>query len=275
MKKIGIYIFRRDLRIDDNLGLYELSKKVDEILPVFILDKFLINKSNHNRYYFSSNVVQFMCESLVDLNKEYSNYSRKRDKFFTKNTSIVDDNYLYSPRGKPYKKFSSFYNSIVDEKVKKPLKKMNYKFIKKSVKYFKEFPIRNLNNFYRENKYLAQRDGRRNAIRNLNKLYLKADDEDDSYRLDHPTSNLSGYLNFGCISVREAYYKVPSIRKKLVWRDFLFNLYKIEGGNEFKFIDERFNKLKWKTNEKEWKKLINASTGYLLIDAVTRFFNIE
>ena len=33
---IGIFIFRKDLRIYDNLGLIELSKICDKIIPIFI-----------------------------------------------------------------------------------------------------------------------------------------------------------------------------------------------------------------------------------------------
>ena len=40
----GIFIFRRDLRIDDNLALYLLSKKCNVILPIFILDVAFINQ---------------------------------------------------------------------------------------------------------------------------------------------------------------------------------------------------------------------------------------
>jgi len=38
-RNIGLFIFRRDLRLFDNLALYELSQKVDIIIPIFILDK--------------------------------------------------------------------------------------------------------------------------------------------------------------------------------------------------------------------------------------------
>ena len=37
--KIGIYIFRRDLRLKDNIGLLKLQSEVDIIIPIFILDK--------------------------------------------------------------------------------------------------------------------------------------------------------------------------------------------------------------------------------------------
>jgi deoxyribodipyrimidine photo-lyase len=70
---IGIFIFRKDLRLDDNIGLINLSKKCKIIYPIFILDEYQIELQNHNQYYYSNNAVQFMCESLIDLNYQLSN----------------------------------------------------------------------------------------------------------------------------------------------------------------------------------------------------------
>lgn len=70
MNSIGIFIFRKDLRLNDNLGLINLSKKCKIIYCIFILDDYQIEKSSHNKYYYSNNAVQFMCESLEDLNEQ-------------------------------------------------------------------------------------------------------------------------------------------------------------------------------------------------------------
>jgi len=56
-KKIGLFIFRRDLRLYDNLALYELSKVVNIIIPIFILDKKQIEINKNNKYYHSNNVI--------------------------------------------------------------------------------------------------------------------------------------------------------------------------------------------------------------------------
>jgi deoxyribodipyrimidine photo-lyase len=66
----GIYIFRRDLRLEDNYGLINLARKCDIIIPIFILDKNQIIKNEHNKNYFSNNAVEFMCASLEDLNNQ-------------------------------------------------------------------------------------------------------------------------------------------------------------------------------------------------------------
>ena len=70
---LGIFIFRKDLRLYDNLGLLELSKQCNEILPIFIFDNYQIDDSIHNKYYRSNNAIQFMCESLLDLNQQLNN----------------------------------------------------------------------------------------------------------------------------------------------------------------------------------------------------------
>lgn len=73
MNTIGIFIFRKDLRLNDNLGLINLSKKCDKIIPIFILDNNQIDITNKNKYFRSNNAIQFICESLIDLNKQLLN----------------------------------------------------------------------------------------------------------------------------------------------------------------------------------------------------------
>ena len=38
-EKIGIHWFRLDLRLNDNPSIYNLSKQVDTILPIYIYDE--------------------------------------------------------------------------------------------------------------------------------------------------------------------------------------------------------------------------------------------
>ena len=70
MKKIvNVFIFRRDLRVVDNLALNELAEHDDNpILPIFIFNDKQIDKSSNK--YFSKNAVEFMIQSLKDLNGE-------------------------------------------------------------------------------------------------------------------------------------------------------------------------------------------------------------
>lgn len=64
---LSLFIFRRDLRLFDNTTLNKASILSKKIIPVFFLDERQINKTKNK--YFSSNCVQFMLESITDLNK--------------------------------------------------------------------------------------------------------------------------------------------------------------------------------------------------------------
>lgn len=68
ISKTCIFLFHRDLRLDDNTGLIQATKDGYNILPVFIFPQEQID-AKKNRY-FSHNAVQFMVESLLDLNSQ-------------------------------------------------------------------------------------------------------------------------------------------------------------------------------------------------------------
>ena len=67
--EINIFLFRRDFRIHDNLALNRLiaETKNQGIYPMFIFNPIQIYAKNNQ--YFSNNCVQFMIESLDDLDK--------------------------------------------------------------------------------------------------------------------------------------------------------------------------------------------------------------
>ena len=43
-KKVSVFWFRRDLRLEDNCGLFHALKESDEVLPVFVFDKNILNQ---------------------------------------------------------------------------------------------------------------------------------------------------------------------------------------------------------------------------------------
>jgi deoxyribodipyrimidine photo-lyase len=69
---IGIFIFRKDMRIVDNRGLINLSEKSKEILPIFIFDPYQVDLGIKNKNYLSFPALRFICESLKDLDKSIS-----------------------------------------------------------------------------------------------------------------------------------------------------------------------------------------------------------
>lgn len=59
----GLYLFTRDLRIEDNIGLRNLSKDCDKIYTAFIFTPEQIKNNSYKSY----NAINFMIESLRDL----------------------------------------------------------------------------------------------------------------------------------------------------------------------------------------------------------------
>ena len=65
-KSICIHIFRRDYRLFDNTTLIEACKTHDIVIPIFIFTK----KQITNNVFRSDKAVNFMCNSLCDLNNQ-------------------------------------------------------------------------------------------------------------------------------------------------------------------------------------------------------------
>lgn len=72
--RISLFIFTRDLRLNDNLPLISSLKNSEKVIPTFIFNPTQINNTNQ---YKSDSCVQFMCESLIDLNDDLQKYGSR------------------------------------------------------------------------------------------------------------------------------------------------------------------------------------------------------
>ena len=95
MKKYNksIFIFRKDYRLYDNIGLITALKESSSVIPIFIFTP----QQLHNNDYKSDNAVQFMVESLTELNDELKK---------TTNSKLF---YFY---GEPYKVINKISKEI-------------------------------------------------------------------------------------------------------------------------------------------------------------------
>lgn len=73
MHNLGLYIFRRDLRIQNNNALYHALKECKQIIPIFIFTPEQVT----NNSFKSKKSVQFMIESLADLKQNIENKNGK------------------------------------------------------------------------------------------------------------------------------------------------------------------------------------------------------
>ena len=67
-KKVNIFWFRRDLRLDDNRGFYEALKGNYPVLPIFIFDEEILDKLPEN-----DARVTFIYETLQNLRNTLQN----------------------------------------------------------------------------------------------------------------------------------------------------------------------------------------------------------
>ena len=82
----GLFIFHRDFRITDNIGLIEASRLCKNLYTCFIFTPEQVGKVNDYR---SQNAIQFMIESLKDLESQLHINNGKLLIFYGKQYSII------------------------------------------------------------------------------------------------------------------------------------------------------------------------------------------
>lgn len=327
----SIFIFRRDYRLYDNTGLIEALKKSVTVIPIFI---FTPEQLIHNDYK-SDNAVQFMIESLEDLdnqlkekgsrlfyfygtpanvikkilnndknidavfvNRDYTPYSKKRDTEIeevckkSKRTFESYEDCLLHPVGsirsgsdEIYVKFTPYFRVASKVKVDDPNKNNYSNYIGKKSKIEGEY-TGSKKKFYKENENIAVHGGRDLGLKILVSIEKFKNYNKDRNTLAKPTTRLSAYIKFGCVSIREVYHKIKDklgmkndLIKQLHWREFYYNITEfypnvLDDDWKKKNFKDYYKKIPWLTYEtasvvqkkhfEAWKK---GETGYPIVDA--------
>jgi deoxyribodipyrimidine photo-lyase len=317
----SIFIFRRDLRLNDNLGLIHAIKNCKNIIPIFIFSP----EQVINNKFKSNNAIQFMIESLKDLdlelknknsklyifqgenikilskisklinisniifNVDYTPYARKRDQEildFCKKHDIschMIQDYLLDNIGKflkkdgdPYTVYTPFKNNLIKHNINKP-QKITFKNLIKTNKLKDDGFIK-----YSINENILVNGGRKLALSQLNKIKNQKKYNDNRNTLSIETTLLSAYIKFGCLSIREVYWKFRNelglnngLIPQLIWREFYYYIsYYFPQVLDGKNYNSKYDKIKWNTNTNNFKKWCIAETGYPIIDAGMRELNL-
>jgi len=83
---LSIFIFRRDLRLQDNTALNSALSQSKSVIPCFVFDPRQIDDVNK---YKTNNAIQFMCESLSDLDEELHKRNSKLYLFYGTPEDII------------------------------------------------------------------------------------------------------------------------------------------------------------------------------------------
>ena len=317
----GLFLFRRDLRVVDNMALNLLSTYCKKIYCVFLFTPEQVGSSNP---YKSNASVQFMIESLEDLakqihqkggalltlygsnetvvpycikhlhidivafNLDVTPYSRIRDDHIRKlcakmNVALLTefDYYLVEPTqvtnssGDPYKKFTPYYERARKVRVSKPHKVENLHLAKPPAHMEHRITLdKALHQFTKINPDLLVHGGRDNGMKQMaiakrNIAHYSRSREE----LSKPTSHLSAYLKFGCVSIREVYHAFHSNHafiRQLYWRDFygqiVYHFPHVLGHA----LNPSYDKIKWASNERWFEAWKQGKTGIPLVDAAQR-----
>jgi deoxyribodipyrimidine photo-lyase len=310
---MSLFIFRRDFRVKDNTALNHCIENSKVIYPIFIFTPEQIThntyKSDNAVMFMVESLIELKKElpqltfcfgeidevieniiknndiDMIYANTDYTPYSVKREKIIEKvckkNDIILNlyhDITLFEPKsiktgtGSIYQKFTPFYNVCIKKDVREPSTK-KIKTVKHSkTKY--EIDMKKIKTFYEENENIHIHGGRSNAMKILNNIKKFKDYDKTRNYLHIETTNLSAYLKFGCISIREAYHhckdklgkKDPLVRQ-LIWREFYYHLgdgFIEKFGNSLK---EQYDNIKWENDITKFNKWKNAKTGYPIVDA--------
>jgi deoxyribodipyrimidine photo-lyase len=222
----GLFIFHRDLRIVDNNGLNLLNIKCKNIYTIFIFTPEQVSDKNkdHSEY-----EVQFMIECLEVLSEEIKKNGGKLYSFYGENNKIIEHliksldiniigfNYDYTP-----------YAIKRDEEIIDLCEKMKVEVLIaddyyvhppadfRKIQFHKKNEIDSysfimplnlaLHKFTPNNPHLMVYGGREEAIKILNKAVKTYSHTHND--LNKITSDLSAYIKYGCISIKEIYKNI-------------------------------------------------------------------
>lgn len=309
--KVTIFWFRRDLRLEDNLGLLAALDTENPVLPLFIFDEDILNElpKDDARLTFIYDCLKGVDQKLrthdasllcrkgkpsivweelleefdiaaVYTNKDYEPYARIRDKEIhdlleVRNIELhrVKDQVVFEERD-ILKKDGKPYTVYTPYK-----NKWLEHFDRDAVKPQK---IKDYNQFYKKSfefPTLSDINFERSNIEV--KPYDLSDLEQYEKLRDYPDDDITSYLSphfrFGTVSVRQIIAKLKSddavFLSELIWREFFMQiLYHFP-----KVVDHNFRAkydgIAWRNNEEEFKLWCEGKTGYRMVDAGMRQLN--
>jgi deoxyribodipyrimidine photo-lyase len=226
---------------------------------------------------------------MVAFNLDITPYARKRDAEIRAlcekqgvQVECCNDYYLHEPgsvlngSGKTYVKFTPYYNAATRTKVLTPLSGHKYAFKGKQIG--NSSLSRAKERFFKPNPNVLVHGGRENGLKQLHaaskhiRHYATSRNE-----LSKPTSQLSAYIKFGCVSIREVYEafrRNPAFLRQLYWRDFyanvLFAFPQVLSGHA---LNMKYDKIRWHYNDRWFQAWCNGKTGFPIVDAGMRQMN--
>ncbi|MFV5689147.1 cryptochrome/photolyase family protein [Flavobacterium sp. ZT3R25] len=312
-QEVSFFWFRRDLRLEDNVGLFHALKSKFPVVPLFIFDNSILDslpksdarvgfiheslsKINEQLQEVGSSLLvkkgktidvwQSLLEEFdtkeVFFNKDYEPYAIQRD--------IVICEILEANRTISY----SFKDQVIFEEkeitkadglpytVYTPFKN---KWVEKykSMAPVPEYDATDMFSNFHKNSFtfptLEQIGFVESPIKvkphNL-KFIANYQDIRDFPALDK-TSYLSPHLRFGTVSIRKlvnwAFHKNDIFLSELIWREFFMQILFSFPKVVTQNFKSAYDGIQWRNDEADFKRWCSGTTGYPMVDAGMRQLN--
>ena len=310
-----IFWFRRDLRIEDNTGLHAAIATGEEVLPIFIFDRNILDelpKDDHR--------VTFITQLLEDINTElkkhnrslavfhdepekvikkligkhkitavytnhdYEPYARTRDKAIDdilsgnsieyktfKDQVIFEKDEVMKGDGTPYVVYTP-YSKRWKELLKKDILEIHNPAIKADNFTDHSYPFLNLKDigFTKSDLSVFPYNVTSDVINNY--------EDRRNFPAIEGTSHVSPYLRFGAISIRKLVKKALDSNNgiylnELIWREFFMQILWHYPNTVTKAFRPKYDNIKWRYNEDDFKAWCEGKTGFPMVDAGMRQLN--
>ena len=312
-QEVSFFWFRRDLRLEDNVGLFKALQSKYPVIPLFIFDTTILERLPNN-----DPRVGFIHESLAAINqklhelgssllirngnplqvwdslvKEYSIQEVFWNKDYEPSAIQRDANVTDFLQSKEVKVFATKDQVIFEEAEIVKADGLPYTVYtpfknKWLEKYQSLAPVQEMDagpyfsNFFKSDfdfPSLEQIGFVPSSIKvkphNL-KLVANYHETRDFPALDS-TSYLSPHLRFGTVSVRKlvnwAVRKNPVFLSELIWREFFMQILFHFPKVQNRNFKAAYDGIEWRNNEADFKRWCEGKTGYPMVDAGMRQLN--
>ena len=312
-QQVAVFWFRRDLRLDDNLGLFHALESQFPVIPLFIFDEDILDslpkrdprvgfiheslsKINDELNRIESSLLvkkgktTAVWESLIQefdiqevfFNKDYEPYAIKRDLAICQ---LLETNHIKSFSFKDQVIFEEMEITKADGLPYTVYTPYKNKWLEK---YKSIAPVQELDanilfsNFYKSNfsfPTLEQIGFEESAIKVVphNLKFVGNYHETRDFPALDTTSYLSPHLRFGTVSIRKlvnwAFHKNDVFLSELIWREFFMQIL-------FSFpkvisnnFKSSYDGIQWLNKEEDFKRWCSGTTGYPMVDAGMRQLN--
>ncbi len=308
--KVSVFWFRRDLRIEDNHGLFKALESDYPVLPIFIFDtniieelqpddariSFIYERLTHLNNYLKIKSSGICCQKdtpenawariintydvkEVYFNEDYEPYAINRDKHIEKYLNDLDIRVNIFKDQVIFAKNDVLKADKTPYTIYTPYKNKWMQQLKNTA--IEHFASETIDNFLKKEFTLPALSVIGFCQSKIKVLKYNLNDLSDyeavrNFPATDRTSHLSSHLRFGTISIREVVQKVLQHQiflNELIWREFFMQiLYHFPRVVGFNFR-QKYDNIMWRNNEYEFEKWRNGTTGYPIVDAGMRELN--